>query len=295
MTVRNLVSDPGFENQKGGEVQLPWKVFRGRVVIENKGGTSFKGDNNVYIEEDGAFQEIYQVVPVERNRFYKLTAWIKVSPNMKKFRVDIFGVGEDGDMNKLDPIPNSRNMRAFGSNRNPHEVKLYMEDYNQSEIVFNSGDRENIAVAFCPVGAGQNPAGAWMRVDEVCLAETDEYSGELDTDDKNVSTESKETIVVDRNELDRFHHIILTWMEDPVRTQTISWETDTSTVRGFVQYAAKETFAGEGGFATAAAGLEAFEAEKENGSFHLFTVTLRDLKPGTRYLYRVGTETAGVK
>lgn len=81
--------------------------------------------------------------------------------------------------------------------------------------------------------------------------------------------------------------IVLTWSEDPATTQTVQWRTNESVSSGRVQYrpADQETW-------------QSVEATVERIHDRLlandrycnhFTATLRDLRPGTRYLYRVGT------
>lgn len=82
-------------------------------------------------------------------------------------------------------------------------------------------------------------------------------------------------------------HIILTWAGDPRTTQTITWKTDVTTTPGQVQYAeaaAANSFpAGAGTAAATVAGLST-----NLGEMSIHSVTLTGLKPGTRYLYRVG-------
>ncbi len=80
-------------------------------------------------------------------------------------------------------------------------------------------------------------------------------------------------------------NIRLTWSENPRTTQTIGWRTDASVSKGKVQYAV----AG-GAFRTAAS--SAPEKLVTNiGPVNLFSVTLRELQPGTKYRYRVGDGT----
>lgn len=79
--------------------------------------------------------------------------------------------------------------------------------------------------------------------------------------------------------------VVLTWSEDTTTTQTISWKMDTGA--GLVQY-------GEAAARPAATGtIRAIAAQTAVLSTNLgevkqFSATLRQLRPGVRYAYRVG-------
>ncbi len=77
-------------------------------------------------------------------------------------------------------------------------------------------------------------------------------------------------------------NIRLTWSESPKTTQTLGWRTDTTVALGNVQYFAI------GGPPTTVAAPPPETLATNVGAINLFTVTLRDLQPGTRYVYRVG-------
>jgi hypothetical protein len=79
-------------------------------------------------------------------------------------------------------------------------------------------------------------------------------------------------------------NIRLTWSESPKTTQTIGWRTDTAVAVGNVEY-----FAIGGRLSTVAAPPPETLATNV-GAIKLFCVTLRDLQPGTRYVYRVGED-----
>lgn len=82
--------------------------------------------------------------------------------------------------------------------------------------------------------------------------------------------------------------IVLTWSLDPRTTQTISWKTDEQAENSRVQYAEYST----GGFAAMAAANVLADTQLFAGSpeeVWLHRVTLTGLKPGTRYMYRVGS------
>lgn len=76
--------------------------------------------------------------------------------------------------------------------------------------------------------------------------------------------------------------IRLTWSDDPKTTQTIGWRTDSTIATGKVEYAAV-------GKEASMMSVSSPERIATNvGTLHLFSATLRNLNPGTRYTYRVG-------
>ncbi|MFH1176872.1 MAG: metallophosphoesterase family protein [Acidobacteriota bacterium] len=77
-------------------------------------------------------------------------------------------------------------------------------------------------------------------------------------------------------------NIRLTWSESPKTTQTIGWRTDSTVTVGRVQYAEL----GEPFTTVTVAPPETLTTNV--GAINLFSATLRDLQPGTRYQYRVG-------
>ncbi|APC08320.1 fibronectin type III domain-containing protein [Neomoorella thermoacetica] len=85
-------------------------------------------------------------------------------------------------------------------------------------------------------------------------------------------------------------HITLTWTQDPLTTQTITWRTDITIARGLVQYAKaadKASFPGKA--ATVEATVQKFTSDL--GDMNIHTATLTGLEPGTEYIYRVGDGT----
>lgn len=79
--------------------------------------------------------------------------------------------------------------------------------------------------------------------------------------------------------------IVLTWSEEPATTQTISWKMDTGA--GLVQYGeAAARPAAVGAFRTVPA--QAAVLATNLGEVKQFTATLRQLRPGVCYTYRVG-------
>jgi hypothetical protein len=79
-------------------------------------------------------------------------------------------------------------------------------------------------------------------------------------------------------------HIALTWTGNPSTTMTITWRTDSTVTSGFVRYQkgaklskkAKQVKAESRDFIT------------DLGSARLFTSTLVNISPNSKYLYRVG-------
>jgi hypothetical protein len=74
----------------------------------------------------------------------------------------------------------------------------------------------------------------------------------------------------------------LTWMESPKTTQTVGWRTDATVTAGKVEY-------GLPGERPSTALAEPPQPLLTNiGAIHLFSATLRGLRPGATYRYRVG-------
>jgi hypothetical protein len=80
-------------------------------------------------------------------------------------------------------------------------------------------------------------------------------------------------------------NIRLTWSESPKTTQTVGWRTDTTVSAGKVEYAPI------GGTPATVVAPPPETLATNVGSMNLFSVTLRNLEPGTRYVYRVGDGT----
>ena len=84
---------------------------------------------------------------------------------------------------------------------------------------------------------------------------------------------------------ERPDHIVLTWTDDPRTTQTVTWRSSRAASAGRVEY--REEGQSEPASMTATAREFAAVSTDTPGGFNLYSVTLRNLKPGTRYLYRV--------
>lgn len=85
-------------------------------------------------------------------------------------------------------------------------------------------------------------------------------------------------------------HVTLTWKDDPCTTQTIAWQTSALCQGGRVQYA--EAAAG-GGLPISATSVVARGEPllTDSGKMIIHSATLTGLKPGARYIYRVGVDT----
>lgn len=81
--------------------------------------------------------------------------------------------------------------------------------------------------------------------------------------------------------------IILTWQDDPAHTQAVTWRTDTSVKKALAQIAEAEPGPG---FAAKAKDVPAATETHESdlGGAHYHSVQFKDLRPATRYAYRVG-------
>lgn len=80
-------------------------------------------------------------------------------------------------------------------------------------------------------------------------------------------------------------NIRLTWSESPKTTQTIGWRTDATVAAGKVEVAPV------GGTPRTVPAPPPETLATNVGAINLFSVTLRDLRPATTYVYRVGDGT----
>ncbi len=82
-------------------------------------------------------------------------------------------------------------------------------------------------------------------------------------------------------------HVVLTWTGDPGSSQTITWRSAAAINSGEVQY--REAENSKAGYLSEKAAVKKFSTVTGDkpGSFNIFSVTLKGLKPDTRYVYRV--------
>jgi acid phosphatase type 7 len=85
-------------------------------------------------------------------------------------------------------------------------------------------------------------------------------------------------------------HIVLTWSDDPETTQTIQWRTSTKIESGRVSYVDKEHAMNLGSIPVEPAKTIQIEEPTtlNDPVIHWHTVTLRNLKPDTEYVYNIG-------
>ena len=80
--------------------------------------------------------------------------------------------------------------------------------------------------------------------------------------------------------------VVLTWEDDPATTQSVTWRTDTATIKGMAQLA----IANANGRALDTTEFKAettfFKSDINEANYH--TVTFKKLEPDTLYAYRVG-------
>jgi hypothetical protein len=81
--------------------------------------------------------------------------------------------------------------------------------------------------------------------------------------------------------------IVLTWKDDPVHTQAVTWRTDTSIAKALAQIAVAEPGPGFAAKATDVA-AKTEKHDSDLGPAHYHSVQFEGLTPATRYAYRVG-------
>ena len=145
---RNLVQDPGFENQGSSMISSPWKgQGTGTQRIDVASGTAHTGMNDGYISNTGlGFNAVTQTLSVQPNTIYTLTGWVQ---NNFTGTIGSFGIfGADGTT--------VVGQTSFGA----------ASTYAPLTVSFNS--RNNSTVTVFAGFTGQNTP-LWMRVDDVSL------------------------------------------------------------------------------------------------------------------------------
>lgn len=99
----------------------------------------------------------------------------------------------------------------------------------------------------------------------------------------------------DLNSVTKPDHVALSWSDDPTTTMTITWRTNTSVENCYIELYQQVNPSLKPQIDSSDSSIkpELFQTaptDKNSGQMNLFTVTLKDLKPGTKYLYRVGND-----
>ncbi|VBB07080.1 Hypothetical protein LUCI_2324 [Lucifera butyrica] len=83
-------------------------------------------------------------------------------------------------------------------------------------------------------------------------------------------------------------HVALTWSADPETTMTVTWRTSTAVNDCKIEY--KEENGAVNTMTIKPHLFQTAATDLNYGRMNLFTVTLHNLKPGTKYLYRIGND-----
>jgi acid phosphatase type 7 len=106
------------------------------------------------------------------------------------------------------------------------------------------------------------------------------------------STYDGTQINADLNASSKPDHITLTWSEDPSTTMTITWRTETTVKICTIEYMSLEN---DNDKISVISSLHptvftTSEADTTQGKMNIFSTTLTGLKPGARYIYRIGND-----
>ena len=99
-------------------------------------------------------------------------------------------------------------------------------------------------------------------------------------------------INADLNATGRPDHITLTWSADPATTMTITWRTSSSVKSCTLAYTSLENGSDTMSVVPSLhpAVFKTSAADSVRGEMHLFTTTLTGLKPGEKYIYKIGND-----
>lgn len=148
--VSNLVADPSFEEQTTGTISSPWVIEGNKHGGVDKGlKFSRAGLNNVYLKDTAGWNAFTQTIAVQPNTEYKLTGFVKTSPNNKD---GYFGVrGSTGNILK--------------------EVKYgYHVNYEKLSVQFNSGPNTSVIIF---TGMHSPNSETWVQADDYMLVPVD--------------------------------------------------------------------------------------------------------------------------
>ena len=100
------------------------------------------------------------------------------------------------------------------------------------------------------------------------------------------------SINADLNATGRPDHITLTWSADPATTMTITWRTNSSVKSCTLAYTSLENGPDTMSVVPSLhpAVFKTSAADSVRGKMHIFTTTLTGLKPGGRYIYKIGND-----
>ena len=145
----NLIADPSFESQTSSALLSPWLVIgTSPHGVDRAIGNAHWGANNAYIWDDSSsWNAIAQMVSVQPNTNYALSAWIKNSL-----------VGNNGYLS-VDGGSSILSEVNFGS----------MPGYTRITVPFNSGANTTIRVRAGFWGQG---TVQWLQLDDVTLQQT---------------------------------------------------------------------------------------------------------------------------
>ena len=87
-------------------------------------------------------------------------------------------------------------------------------------------------------------------------------------------------------EPDTVEALHLTWSQDPMTTQTITWQTENANENQFLEY--KDVLATTSIFHKIVAAVEPFNTDE--GLYYIHSVTLENLIPGHKYVYHIGAD-----
>lgn len=144
--VENLVQDPGFERQVGPGLSAPWAIEgNGGLDYHPDGIFSRSGDKNAWIRFNSGWQAVTQSINVAAHSKYKLSAFVRTSPNNKD---GYFGVRNADGVSVLKDL-------KFGA----------LNQYTKLSLVFDSGDNTKITI-FTGMHTSED---IWVQVDDVSL------------------------------------------------------------------------------------------------------------------------------
>jgi len=102
---------------------------------------------------------------------------------------------------------------------------------------------------------------------------------------ESVDTVQPDSLPANLGPTDYPDHVTLSWTSDPKTTQTVTWRTDTTVNTGVVQYGTDPKLRTSTKKSVVA---KVTRLKTDLGDQNIYTATLKSLRPGVRYYYRVG-------